>query len=128
MLQHLLKFILNVNNTGGEGIVKPSDFKLSTQGEPYNIQGSEKGTIVSYASKNNYTISVDNPTINGTSYGLLISGDCRQSSVQTYAQINLEPGDKKTCIITMMHPKLLNVLIGNCFNVIDKYIGIDMVL
>jgi hypothetical protein len=61
------------------------------------------GTIVSYK-PGHPVIGIDNPTKNGVPYGLQISGDCKQSSIQYSVTIDVEPGSRKTCYLSMEYP------------------------
>jgi hypothetical protein len=96
-----LKVIVRVDNTGG-GTAKPSDFTitmdLATNALPFSFDGSEKGTIVSMNAQGTYELSVDQKESVTISYGKSFSGDC------TGGMYTINPGDKKTCVVTMIYP------------------------
>ena len=96
------KFFVYVNNTGG-GNAKPSDFTIYTGGTPSSITGSSNGVIVSYMPSKDLSIYIQNPIINSVPYGMQISGDCQKSGNYN-VKLDVNPGDKKNCFLTMMYP------------------------
>ena len=81
--------------------------------QPFEFDGSEKGTIVAMNGRGAYSIDVfqKDSVANATTYGKSFSGDCKldpslttdyASSGQADGTIN--SGDRLTCIVTMIYP------------------------
>lgn len=107
-----LKVLVLVNNTGG-GDAQPSDLHVSiltSDGssamgsvKPDNYDGSTNGTLSS-AVPGVYTVDLGNNIIKGEPYSIDFSGDCVVKGT-SYGEIRIQPGDKKTCIITASYIK-----------------------
>jgi hypothetical protein len=98
-----LKVIVLVNNTGG-GTAQPSDFmvNLGYGAQPSMIYGSSKG-IVSNVGQGTLRMMVFAAGANNKAYALEFSGDCTSTGLRS-AEVGIQPGDKKTCIITATYP------------------------
>jgi hypothetical protein len=102
-----LKVIVLVNNTGG-GSAQPSDLSVTienpdggaayTKVDPTNYDGSTNGTISS-AVQGTYLVDLGNNVIKGEPYSLDFSGDCVGKGL-SWGEVRVQPGDKKTCIVT----------------------------